>query len=258
MRDLNKLIQGKQLSKIEETVLTYMVEHIDEVLEMGVRGVAKANYTSTSTIMRLAKKMGYAGFIDMHYRLLPMVENAEAIQDTDMKFVEGAVVSALFRYNPYEEVRGFAKLLYQMQAKYIFIYATGFSAIAAEYMYKKFLVLGKKCILSTGTDSIGIFENNLEDMEIFIGISKSGETKSVINKMTTAKEMMVKTVAVTGDGQNNLGKLADIHFQIQDNNKLDDRNITANNFFPNVLLLIEVLVYEHHKILLSESPEKSE
>jgi DNA-binding MurR/RpiR family transcriptional regulator len=158
----------------------------------------------------------------------------------------------LFRYNPYEEIRGFAKLLDQVKNKYIFIYATGFSAIAAEYMYKKFLVLGKKCIFSSGVDSIGIFENNLDDMAIFIAISKSGETKAVIDKLKTAKETLIKTVAVTGDGPNSLGKLADIHFQIQDNNKLDDRNMTANNFFPNVLLLIEVLVYEHHKILYSE------
>ena len=73
MIDLSKLTDGKNLSEMEKTVLYYIVEHIDEVLKMGVRGVAKENFTSSSTITRLTKKLGYSGFVDMYYKLLPMV-----------------------------------------------------------------------------------------------------------------------------------------------------------------------------------------
>ena len=37
----------------------------------------------------------------------------------------------------------------------------------AEYLAKKLLVLGIKCIFSDGADSIGVFENNLEDIGVF-------------------------------------------------------------------------------------------
>ena len=39
----DKLVSGKNLSETEQEVLHYMVANIDRVLDMGVRGVAKAN-----------------------------------------------------------------------------------------------------------------------------------------------------------------------------------------------------------------------
>ena len=71
---LEKLIQDKGLTGTEAAVLEYIVANLDHVLRDGVRGVARANFTSTSTIMRLAKKMGYGGFVDMCYKLRSLVE----------------------------------------------------------------------------------------------------------------------------------------------------------------------------------------
>ncbi len=60
--DISKFIQNKGLTEIEIEVLNYMIDNINDINKMGVRGVAKNNFTSTSTIMRLAKKLGYSGF----------------------------------------------------------------------------------------------------------------------------------------------------------------------------------------------------
>ena len=54
--NLNKLTNGKGLTDTEQQVLAYIIEHLDTALSNGVRTIASANYTSTSTIMRLAKK----------------------------------------------------------------------------------------------------------------------------------------------------------------------------------------------------------
>ena len=254
--DLQKVIQGKKLTEVEAQVFEYVVEHLDEVMAMGVRGIARQNFTSTSTIMRLAKKLGYTGFIDMYYHLEPMVRGNESVQNMDMRFIDGFCENKLLEYNSYDMIRGFAQRLYTMNHKYIFIYATGFSGIAAEYMYKKFLVLGRKCILASGMDSVGVFENNMDDMGMFVAISKSGETKMVQDKMITAKENGIFTVSLTGEGENHLAAMADMSFRIEDNNKLDDRNTMANTFFPNVLMLTELFVYEYHRILLAENENR--
>lgn len=252
MLDIRKLIQDKNLTSTEEMVLRYIIENIDTVMAQGVRGIARTNFTSTSTIMRLTKKMGYTGFVDMHYRLLPLVKNTESVHNSDMQFIDSFQFNSLLKYNSYESLRGFAGRLNQMKSKYIFLYATGFSACAAEYMHKKLLVLGKKCILSSGMDSVGVFENNMDDMEMFIVISKSGETRSVLDKLKTAAENQIYTVALTGAGDNSIGRSADLWFRIEDSNPLDDRNMMPNTFFPNVLMLTELIVYEYHKILLAE------
>lgn len=62
--DIEKLTCGIQLTDIERNVLEYLLTHLDQALKLGVRGVARENFTSTSTVMRLSRKLGYNGFIE--------------------------------------------------------------------------------------------------------------------------------------------------------------------------------------------------
>lgn len=250
MVDLRKVIDGKNLTETEEQVLDYIVEHIGDALKMGVRGIARENFTSSSTIMRLTKKLGYDGFVDMYYKLLPMVNlsNQES-GPSDTQFINSFCSNSLLQYNSYDSMREFAGKVSELKDKFLFIYATGFSAVPAEYLTKKLLVLGRKCMYSNGMDSIGVFENNLDDMGMFLVVSRSGETKQVVERMKTAKENGIFTVSFTNEGENRVSSLADIRFRIEDSNKLDDRNMTANTFFPNVMMLMELLVYEYNKVM---------
>ena len=241
MNDISKLIQGKNLSELDEKIVHYIIEHIDDILEKGVRGVAKDNYTSPSTIIRLAKKLGYTGFIDLYYQILPMVKKIEGSQaDNDEEFLR-INQEDFFKENSREDIEQFIQQVLYLKQKYLFIYATGFSAIAAEYLYKKLLVLGKKTIIATGTDSIGVFENNLEDIGALIVISKSGETQLVIDKLLVAKEQNIFTVTFTKETTNRAAEISDLNFKIIDNNKLDDRNMLPNSFFPRLLMLVEFI-----------------
>ncbi|MDV2686901.1 SIS domain-containing protein, partial [Alkalihalophilus lindianensis] len=104
--------------------------------------------------------------------------------------------------NSLADIQTFIQRVLSLEQRYIFIYATGFSAIAAEYLYKKLLVLGRKTIFASGTDSIGVFENNLEDIGAFIVISKSGETQIVIDKLQAANEHDIFTVSFTKETDN--------------------------------------------------------
>ena len=58
--------------------------------------------------------------------------------------------------------------------------------------------MGILCFSATGGDSVGIFENTLDRMGMFFCISKSGETSMVRDKIKTAQENGVCTVAITG------------------------------------------------------------
>nr|WP_314464278.1 MurR/RpiR family transcriptional regulator [uncultured Clostridium sp.] len=247
--DISKLTEGKNLTEIEDTVLRYMISHMDSMLKMGVRGVAKENFTSTSTIMRLTKKLGYNGFVDMYYKLLPLVEQAQDYVNTDLQFINSFCSNSIFKYNSYEDIKEFARRLCQLKSGYVFLYATGFSAIPLEYLTKKLLVLGIKCIYSNGMDSIGVFENNLEHMEMLVVVSRSGETRWVADRVKTAAENGIYTVSFTNEAKNRVSSMTDMQFRIEDSNKLDDRNMMANTFFPNVIMLMELLIYEYHKVL---------
>lgn len=242
MIDLAKIIQGKKLTETEQNILAYIVENIDTVLAKGVRTVAKENYTSPATVMRLTKKLGYNGFIDLYYHLEPLVKGTPSREKQSTSYHYPDV----WQYNSLEEIEKFARLMRKSKEKNIFIYATGFSGIIAEYMYKKFLVNRQRTLFASGMDSIGILENNKEMAGIFLTITKSGETIQVIEKMRYFKEHGIPVVTFTSDTDNKAAQLADIVFRIPDQQKLDDRNIQGNFFFAQVLLLFEMIMKQYH------------
>lgn len=226
--DLSKIIQGKKLTETEEAILHYMIQHIDEVLSLGVRTVARENFTSPATVIRLAKKLGYQGFIDFYYHLEPLVNR-------DRKQTENGYAPSV----PVACIQQFAKMMRELGEQHIFIYATGFSSIIAEYMYKKLLVNGKRALLASGTDSVGILESNRSMAGMFVTITKSGETEQVLSKMTYFKEQGIPIVTFTNEADNRAAKLADLVFAIPDDEKLDDRNIQGNTYFAHVLYVFE-------------------
>ena len=230
--DLSKIIQGKKLTETEEAILKYIITHIDSVLEQGVRTVAKENFTSPATVMRLSKKLGYNGFIDLYYHLEPMVRGTKSVF-----LSEDYVLEAPTAYE--EAVCAFIELINSLGDKNIFIYATGFSGIVGEYMYKKLLVNGQRALFASGTDSIGILENNLHLAGLFVTITKSVETKQVIEKMAYFKGKGVPIITFTNDLDNAASRLADIVFQIPTEDRLDDRNIKSNYFFVHALYIFE-------------------
>ncbi|WP_296363302.1 MurR/RpiR family transcriptional regulator [Virgibacillus sp.] len=247
MIDISKLIQGKNVTELDIQLLNYIIENIDHVLQQGVRHIAKVNYTSPATIIRLSKKLGYKGFVDMYYHLLPLVKEVGERQTGVVDDFPEINTQEFFEYNKMKTINLFIDKVLKLEQSYIFLYATGFSAIAAEYLYKKLLVLGKKTIFASGMDSIGVFENNLDNIGVLVVISKSGETQQVIDKLVAAKEHRIFTVSFTKEIENRIAGISDLNFKIIDNNKLDDRNMLPNIFFPRLLMAFELIIKEYLK-----------
>lgn len=242
--DLSKIIRNKKITVLEEQVLEYIIENIENVMDIGVRGVASANFTSTSTIMRLSKKLGFTGFVDMIYNISPLINSKNTGIREEVSPLIGTDIAFLSQYIEEKQVNKFIKYLVNRKGKYIFIYALGFSKIVGEYFNKKMLGIGIKSIL---IDSIGSFENNLEDMDMLIVISKSGETKEVLDKVKAAKENNKLVVSFTKEVENCISNLSDISFKIFDMHKLDDRNILPNSYFSNIIMFMEYLIYRYYE-----------
>lgn len=243
--DLIKFTAGKNLTDLELSILDYIVINIEEIQDHGVRDIANATFTSPSSVIRLAKKMGFTGYTDMYYSLLPIVKKAEVDAYDAGSGILDFNFSAISNDFSEDKIAMFNQHIFNKSDKYIFIYATGFSNIIAEYIYKKLLVLGRKVIVSSGSDSIGIFENNLEDISAMLVVSKSGETEQVYHKLNKAVEADIFTISFTQDSANRIAELSNLNIPIKDLHRLDDRNMLPNVFFPGVLLTFEFLLEKY-------------
>ena len=245
--DIEKLTCGVQLTDVERNVLEYLLKHLDQALKLGVRGVARENFTSTSTVMRLSRKLGYNGFIEMYYKLLGAVGGMNQGYEMNEGFISNFEGKKAVSLENYQNLRQLAEKIYETKDT-VFIYGMGFSAMMASYLAKKLLVLGIKCILSDGADSIGIFENNMDSIGLFIAFSRSGRSPHVLNRVKTAEENAIYTVGFTHAGKSPLKEHCKCVIEVEDDNPLDDRNMKPTLYFVNTMMMIELLIYEYYRI----------
>ena len=77
--DFKYLIDKYQLNDTETSILKYLQENISDLKKIGIRKVAKDNYTSTTTVYKLCKKLNFEGYSDMiyHFTYSSQIDDSE-------------------------------------------------------------------------------------------------------------------------------------------------------------------------------------
>lgn len=241
--DIYKIVDKFNLNSSEEKILTYIIDNIDNVKDIGVRGIAKEHYTSTTTIMNLAKKLGYDGFLDMYYNLFFTLRSKKTyfLQESEDKYFRTDMDEILSLVEK-KDILAFVDLLFKYKNEIIYTYAVGLSKSVILYITQRLLLMGFKCIF---TDAYESYDVNNIDAKIAIIFSKSGETDSAIKVCNLAQKVGIKTVSITGELENTVAKLSTINFRIYDMNSMDDRNKLPTSFYANTIMLFEFLMSKY-------------
>lgn len=237
MLDITKLFGDIKFTSLEESVITYILNNIDSCMEEGIRGIAKKTYTSTSTIMRLSKKLGYNGFVELVYSL-----KLKLSTDDNNEFINAIENKQIFATNYDSAVDDFIECIKNGN---ILVSGEGFSELVSKYMYMKLLVLGKKSVLSTFIDFDILFDNHVETIYSVMLISKSGEGSHCVKTCMLAKERNLKVISFTGNSQSKLAQNSDIAIIIPDCEKLDNDNYYPNPFFGYCIETFEFIIHKY-------------
>lgn len=231
--DIYKIRDKYRLSETELHILEYILNHHEEVLGMGVRSLAAANFTSPAMVIKLAKKMGYKGFTDMVYRLNFLIKNRTKNRNhtSDLtSFIGNIDVSRL---------EAFKELMKRHQRDIVFITATGFCTPVADYIHRKLLVKGYRSI---HTNAYGVYDKNPLAGGLVIAVSKSGETDTITKVVDYAGECGMDMISFTGEEGNHIARSSTVNIPILDDQCLDDRNVAANYFYARVIIVFEYLL----------------
>lgn len=243
--NIDKFLVNVSLSATERNVFNYIIENIATCMDEGVRGVARNNYTSTSTIMRLAKKLGYNGFVEMIFDIRQKILTDDNSKEANATEVFNDATESEFNVISNEKnVDEFLDILHNNN---MFIYGSGFSELVSEYMYKKLLVLGRKCWFVKNIEFETMLNSYKGIMETVIIVSKSGQTPFQVKIAEKAQEQGIKVICFTGSSTSELAKNSDIVFIVQDDNPLDDDNHLSNPFFAYCILLFEKIIEKYYK-----------
>lgn len=246
------LERGDSLTRAEYRVLSHLTEHPLLVGNITVRQLAQATFVSSATIMRLCQKLGFSGYSEFIWHCKQLLSRTPHI--TMHSAQQPATLPALFdqfvanyqqtfRWVTPELMAQFTTLLREKDS--FFLYGAGFSYLFAEYLTKKLQVLGKTAFISGPGDSRGIFLSNASKYEVFIAISRSGETEQVLDKARIALNVGMDIVAFTRASPNSLAEMADVHFSLYDeavHYAAEADGITS--FESNLVMLIDLLLLQ--------------
>ncbi|MDZ7324459.1 MurR/RpiR family transcriptional regulator [Kosakonia sacchari] len=245
------LTRGESLTRAEYRVLAHLTEHPLLVGNITVRELAQATFVSTATIIRLCQKLGFSGYSEFIWHCKQRLADTPHITGPHSEPSELPAAFAQFMANyqrtfqwvSAEKRQQFAALLHEQES--FFLYGAGFSYLFAEYLTKKLQVLGKTAFISGPGDSRNIFLSNAARYQVFIAVSRSGETEQVLDKARIARTVGMTVVAFTRASVNPLAEMADIHFALYDEAvhfAAEAAGITS--FESNLVLLMDLLLLE--------------
>ena len=138
--DVENIFRDVKLSKTEMTVLRFIQNDPEQCIRQGVRAVAEQCYSNPSSLVRLAKKLKFSGWLELVYFIKFNITMPKLDVTNDIDYMSVQPEEAL------------TPLLASLKQQRILIHGSGFSQLIAQYIYNKFLVTGVNASLALWPD----------------------------------------------------------------------------------------------------------
>lgn len=229
--DFKYLCDKYQLNDTETTILKYLQENILDLKKIGIRKVAKDNYTSTTTVYKLCKKLNFEGYSDMIYHFTYSSQIDDSETNIDIYTNTNKQID-----NNLEE---FNSILNKYKNKLIMFVSTGISQTIANYMNERLSVNGYRSIANA---HLQLLSKEYKNEVLVFAISRSGETKSIIDILEQARNNDIEVISFVGNANSKIAKLSTLPIIIQGQDDFAKLKNPPNTFFSELLLIFECFI----------------
>ena len=202
------------LSEDEKRVITSITAHIERgEKRVGIQQIANENFLSTTTIVKMCKRLGFDGYSELYYYLSRQFNSHG--QDRSAENIK----SLIDNYSD-ELLDRFCGLLDQSRRAKLFTTGEGFSNIVGAYIAQRLSICGFMVFNNVHFYDYMLFRDahHLSDAAeappVMFAVSQSGETEPVLNDVRHAKQHGHKIVAFTRRGDSKLAQLSDLVFVV--------------------------------------------
>ncbi|WP_416198241.1 MAG: Transcriptional regulator, RpiR family [Sporanaerobacter sp.] len=217
-----------QLTNSEQKIANCILDNSHKVYNMSIHELANSCNTSSSSIVRFCRKMGFDGFKEFKIELAKDVADSEKNKDIVYEDVSvddsiQAVINKISSGN-IKSIENTLELLdsYEVEkainaldkANNIYLYGIGASGLVAmDFQYKlmrinrnAFMYLDSHTQLSTSV--------NIQKDDVAVGISHSGKTLEIFKAMDMANMKGATTISITKYGDNPVSNVSDIKLYV--------------------------------------------
>ncbi|OZT11007.1 RpiR family transcriptional regulator [Priestia aryabhattai] len=210
-----------RFSDKEKKIANYILEHPEDIIHSTINEVADNLNVADATVFRFCKRIGFKGYQAMKISLAaeimtPIQQIHEEINEDDN---ERVIAEKIFRSNirtlentlqilDKDAIEKATNLL--QQAKKVYFYGTGGSAIIAMDAYHKFVRTGTEVFAFIDSHFQLMSASQLAKHDVAVIISHSGTNKDTLNILNTAKQHGAKTIGITGFPKSPLSQNVDV------------------------------------------------
>lgn len=197
-------IDFSTLSDTDKAIYHYLASNSDKVPYMRVREIATESHTSSSSVMRFIRKIGYESFSDFRKEF----RGGDTIQTGKYSLVFPMLTVDQFTRNLEDKLQIIAEKI--IECDNIIVFGIGNSGYVCDYIARRLAILGCNAFSMTdATYPIGAKLKNTTD-NILIAVSVSGMTTEILETVNSLRhEEDMTIVAVTSDGSSHLANMAD-------------------------------------------------
>lgn len=222
------------VSPAERSIADYLLEHPESAMECGIHELAERTFSSASTIIRLCRRIGFAGYKDFRrsvtYEVALRRYNTEeerkeitfsdSMEDIIDKITDKNIISLEDTRNLLDP-RSLAECVDIIcRSRNVLLFGLGASLLAAKDLYLKFLRLNKACAINEDWHAQLLMARNATSEDVSIVFSYSGETEEVIDCMRALKANHTPIIAITRFSASPVAELADHNIYIAANESI--------------------------------------
>lgn len=269
----NKLKTLNNLTHQEQAVVQYIVDHPSDLLKMNINDLAILSYSSTSTIVRLCKKLGFKGYTDFKITYVSefslFLEQQEHLKDipfTPKSSLDDVVSRLPMIYQKaidqtrsmfdYDVLMRCIKLI--QNSKHIGIYGTGLNFDLAKMYQYKFEEVGVASIAYDSAHWQHLSRLKLHDIPSFaILISLTGTNPIILDIAKRMNSLSIPTLCISGRDNDKLSSLCTENIRIIDvANTLELYNLTSAIAAQYILdIFVAMSVIKNYEEILSITKE---
>lgn len=263
---INKLsIAFSKLSKLERIVSEKIINNPEVIVSCSITDAAKKYDVSSSSIQRLAKKIGYSGYSEFRFALAnDLKEHKEnSFEKNNLDYFSQIVEGYKLEFDQikdidmYKNAINLCDLIFNSRQTYMI--AFGGTAYVAGYCSHMLFTSGVQTIFIGDQSKTEKLESIVSDNDLIIIFSLSGATsdsyKSIIKSV---KQKRVTLVLITCSENNIHGSLIDIAIQLPSYPILINDNNKSIPFIDNRIMFhvfVSLLVFIAKRKLKSEKME---
>lgn len=182
--DLNQEIISR-LSKTELSVIRFINENEEKILEWSIVEIGYQTFTSPATVSRAIRKCNVLGFNELRYRC--------ALKDKEVKHQQiGNIINqSLLEIQSVMEMLTIPKILEFTKgiktSKKIYIFARGLTEFVAEEFSLKLQLLGYTTLFTRDPNIMKIISKKLNKEDLLLIFSLNGNTEELIESAKNAR-----------------------------------------------------------------------